>query len=71
MSVVSPNQAGVYAVSAILMFASAGAVALRFLARRIKQVGWKSDDWLALISMVRSGLSIVWEEIGVSLTYPM
>ena len=49
----SPNQAGVYAVSAVLIATSAVAVGLRFRARQIKQAPLKSDDYLVFISMVR------------------
>ncbi|MCJ1383830.1 hypothetical protein MMC17_006944 [Xylographa soralifera] len=48
----SPNQAGVYAVSAILMAASAMAVGLRFCVRRLKKVSFLSDDYLAAFSML-------------------
>lgn len=48
----SPNQAGVYTVSAILSFASTLAVGLRFQARRIKKASFGSDDYLSALSMV-------------------
>lgn len=51
-AVMSPNQGGVYAVSGILIFASALVVGLRFRARQIKQAGIKSDDYLVLSAMV-------------------
>ncbi|KAI9650668.1 hypothetical protein NHQ30_000689 [Ciborinia camelliae] len=47
----SPNQGGVYAVSAILACASTLAVGLRFQARRIKKSSFQSDDYLAALSM--------------------
>ncbi|APA08412.1 hypothetical protein sscle_03g031820 [Sclerotinia sclerotiorum 1980 UF-70] len=48
----SPSQAGVYTVSAILICASAFAVALRFRARLLKHVSFESDDYLAAFSML-------------------
>ena len=49
----SPNQAGVYAVSIILLVFSTIAVALRFKVRRMKQTGYGADDWLILAALVR------------------
>ena len=48
----SPNQAGVYAVSAILLVVSTIAVALRFKVRRMKNTAYGVDDWLILAALV-------------------
>ncbi|QSZ35672.1 hypothetical protein DSL72_006794 [Monilinia vaccinii-corymbosi] len=48
----SPSQAGVYIASSILICASTIAVGLRFRARMVKQVAFKSDDYLAAFSVL-------------------
>lgn len=48
----SPNQAGVYALSIVLILASTIAIVLRYKARHIMAAAWKSDDWLVSSAMV-------------------
>ncbi|TRX87975.1 hypothetical protein FHL15_011116 [Xylaria flabelliformis] len=47
----SPTQAGVYAVSSILIAVSSACVVLRYKARRLRGAKWSVDDWLVFSTL--------------------
>ena len=52
----SPNQGGVYCVSAVLIVAPTVTVGLRIRVRRMKRTGLGADDWTICAALVISTL---------------